>query len=64
MGAARTYQKRFERQAGQRLERSLGGLAEASLPNDFMDLLKRADERRGKDRERAGMASRKAPKPA
>lgn len=46
MGAERTYQKRFERQAGQRLERSLGGVAKSDLPSDFMNLLKRADQRR------------------
>lgn len=50
MGAERTYQKRFERQAGQRLERSLGDPNEASLPNDFIELLKTADKRRKKER--------------
>ncbi len=46
MGAERTYQKRFERQAGQRLERSLDGIAKSDLPRDFMNLLKRAEQRR------------------
>lgn len=46
MGALRTYQKRFGRQTGQRLERSFGDPDEANLPSDFMELLESADERR------------------
>ena len=55
MGAERTYQKRFERQAGQRLERSLDGVAKSDLPRDFMNLLKRADQRRKE--QASGLAS-------
>ena len=62
MGAQRTYQKRFERQAGQRLKRSLGDPDEANLPNDFMELLKRADERRrAQDRDRSRSCDRTLP---
>lgn len=60
MGAERTYQKRFERQAGQRLERSLDGVAKSDLPRDFMNLLKRADQRRqeqASDRTASGKTS-------
>lgn len=46
MGAARTYQKRFEHQAGRRLERSLAPTQQAETPPDFLDLLREADRRR------------------
>lgn len=65
MGAQRTYQKRFERQAGQRLERSLGNPDEARLPNEFLELLKTADKRRGEQKsEHKQQASTRSLRPA
>ncbi len=53
MSARRTYQKRFERQTGQRLKRSLDESAPSDIPNEFMELLRKADNRRRKDENRA-----------
>jgi len=64
MGAERTYQKRFARQAGQRLERSLGDPNEASLPSDFMELLKTADKRRKERGDAKEQASDRSLRPA